>query len=679
MNVIQDYMDLCKKDYPFYCANEIWFPPRTEQGAAQVHGSLIRYDKPKPGQLKIRATAMQALKEHGVVLIDVFKARQVGSSTEFLALDCWRGHTIPFHKAGIASHNDESTAELFAKLKVMDQHHNRNRAGNALVPWPKTIRNNDNKIAWDNGSSVSVATVGETGRTRYPFSGFTPWFLHASECGKWTNPIPVWTSMINSVNTNDGSGAIVVRESTSTDIEGVGRWWYNIYRDHKAGATPFAMVFIGWFDDDENVAFVSAQTENYFEQWKMAYLAGDPYAERHAGYVRTEMVFDDYEKSVALENNLSAQQMKWFSDLLRTKYTGSLEERRIQRAMENPSNADEAFAFSGEGTFDGVKLTVLLGKAPKPVFVDIDLRQVAEAATAKRPVLVTADGREEPFGRPAMQQLATLESEDFPLYRGGDGALWQCHVEEAATGFFRMYEKPDPCFADDYFCGADVSEGTTSDEGDASAFTVMRLERETGRMHQCCTLERFKTPPEDVTDMAYPMLKLYFEPLLNVELPGPGAVVMRRLQEMYGYRHLYRRPRSERVTGGMVSEFGWQQSPNWRKLLIARTQERVRSDKFVLRDERTIEQFGAMKRRYKNGQRFDEHRKGDHDDLVFAVMLAAICVEDVEAEYAKMRMDMGALQRVKAGGLTFKEQVILQNRMKELSGPSYVYNPRRYP
>lgn len=627
---VREWKAQCQ-DYDFFRRNELWIPAKSQREGA----TIIRFDRHKRGQAKIKAAADKMMAEEGRILLYNRKARKIGSSTEWVGRGVHGAMTREFWGGGVVASDDSSTRELERILKTMYACMNRGRTDDARIPWPRDTKNNPNELALDNGSYLNIRLAGSTGQEKDLFRGGTPYYLLGSECAFWGNAAKVWLSMSNAVAMERGSGCIVVLESTSNGTIGRGEWWYKLYKDEKAGLVDWRSVFIGWFDDEENESEPAPHEADLFDQWQEAKRQGyESLADRLAEELDKTLRFTRYEQELTLRVGLSVRQLRWFADLLRTKYTGDLDERLVQRAQENASTEEESFSFSGAGkTFSAPALKALLDARPVPVVVAIDVVPWAEPAIVDGCVM-TPDGVRVPTTLQPHQYLKVTDPlqhsivKDGPKYRSAGGIVHACRVLEDDEGDFEFFEEPRKGAS--YYCGVDASMGSKAATADSTAGIVMRYDETMQSWWEVCTYSVQGVTPDDAADAIEPMLRLYFNCMVNPETPGPGKQIIERLVRHHAYGNIYRQ---RSLVSGRTSnaEYGWHQSPEARDYVVGRLDALIKAGLLHLRSQKTIAQFMELERHVsKTGRVKDEHPKRGHDDHVFAVGCAIVCPQDYE-------------------------------------------------
>ena len=538
---VRRYKQVCRDDWHFFRSHEQWIRPKT----AGVGGGVILFKHLKPGQLKIQRAMDAMLKEEGRCLIDVFKARKVGASTFWESIADHLCNTQEAFHAGIASMSTEATDILYEIGRTFVRSRNRGRAENACIPWPIVEKCNENEVIYGNGSMMRVGTAGESGRKKDLFRGMTPYLILASEIAFWSNAGYTWNGMINSIETKKGSRAYAIRESTSNGVTGIGKFWYDVYRAHVAGDTDRRMVFISWMDDDESVSQPSEREFDFFDQWNEAQRQGYvQLADRLAEQLDATLRFKEYEQNLVLEYGANLQQLRWYADYWREKTDGTEEERAAKRAQECASTPEESFQSTNNPTFPSELLRKLMSARPTSVVVGVEL------APLLQPQIVTpymnVGGLQIPVGNASVQHVAVeggreVLSDAVPRYSDSDGVIYRVDVWAKKDGSVELFDLPEALDGRDLYVGIDVSCGSDAAGADSTAAAVMSYDRSTGIWYESCMYCEQGLVPDDAADEIEPVLRLYGNPMVDAELPGPGDQLIQRLMRHHAYGNMYRR------------------------------------------------------------------------------------------------------------------------------------------
>lgn len=624
---IDRYKRACRDDFTFYREEQLCIRPKKPE-EADADG-LMAFRTLKKGQAKIWAEIERQLSERGRVLLDIFKARQVGSTTLSAAIATWIVFNRENRHGSMASASVEMTDIIYDIVRIMAANHNRGRVKQANIPWPEIEKLNDNLLKLKNGSQIRVATAGEGGRRKALFRGMSPNFIHATEIAFWANAVG-FMDMVQALNTNDGSGAIAIRESTSNGTVGIGKYWYDVYLSHVENRTDWDMIFISWMDDDDSVAVPDPYTAQAFAEWKQSMAAGYvDQSEVIAQRIMQRMRFTEYERELALVHGATIAQLTWYDRILRQKYEGSDDERAVMRCQEFPSTIEESFQFMGDSTFPVAKLMELLKLSPPPTICSVGYERISSAPRLAGGKIVAPGGVIVQTGpcTEAYDVDETILPRDGFVYEDEERNLFALRARPDSDGLWSLFEEFDHKYEGRYAIGIDAASGSGADTADSTCVVVMRYDPTIDTYFECASCEMQGVVPDDAADMMVGGLHYYRSPVVNVERPGPGEQILLRLQRAHGYTNFYRRRGTNSF--GSSTDVGWRQTEEARRFLIATTRSLLLRKRLVLRSKVAIDQFMGMRRRKKrDGTAKDTHARFGHDDMVFAAMLSVVCNQD---------------------------------------------------
>jgi len=233
---------MCKDDFHYYA--ERCLKIRTKD------------DGLKPFQLNeaqsyLHERAEKQLRERGYVRIIVLKGRQQGCSTYIEGRFYWKVTHTKGVRAYILTHEAEATANLF---DMVSRYHQNN---NPLLS-PSTDKDSGKELNFDkldSGYKVGTAGAKETGRSQ------TIQYFHGSEVAFWPHAEKHARGVMQAIPKNQGESFL---ESTS---DGVGNYFYKVWRDAIQGKNDYEAVFIPWFWQSEYVSTVKefSKTEDEIE------------------------------------------------------------------------------------------------------------------------------------------------------------------------------------------------------------------------------------------------------------------------------------------------------------------------------------------------------------------------------------------------------------------------------
>lgn len=170
----------------------------------------------------------------GKVRALILKGRQQGMSTYIGARFYWRTTLDLGKRAYIITHSQDTSDELFGKVKRYHDH-------NPLAP--ASGASNAKQLLFpklEGGYTVVTAGGREVGR------GFHGHFLHASEVPMWPNA-QANIAAIGQIIPNK-PGTEIVFESTA---KGCGNWFHEQWQQAEAGNSEYIAIFVPWFWQEE--------------------------------------------------------------------------------------------------------------------------------------------------------------------------------------------------------------------------------------------------------------------------------------------------------------------------------------------------------------------------------------------------------------------------------------------
>ena len=185
------------------------------------------------------------------------------------------------------------------------------------------------------------------------------------------------------------------------------------------------------------------------------------------------------------------------------------------------------------------------------------------------------------------------------------------------TGIIKIWEEADSSRV--YAAGVDTAEGVGVDSSVVQIFDITDLRD----IRQVACYTNNKIPPAEYTNKVYSILRNYGSPLALIERNGPGAQVVDRLANDYGYEKLvsYGNAAAHRrkVMQGMIAHT----NTKYKGVLNMRYYiNEARS--VTIRDEETLKELKSFVR-YPNGTW--KARQGYHDDKVMATLYSLFILE----------------------------------------------------
>ena len=277
------------------------------------------------GQQKLYDAIKKQSDEHKPIRAIVLKARQIGFSTLTESI-IFKNTATKFNvNAGIITHKEEATTNLFNMSKRMYDN-----LPSEMKPSLK--RSNAKELIFDNDegtglkSKIKCMTAGSSGVGRSDTFNY----LHISELAFWGNSakettIGLFQAVPNLPNT------MIVIESTANGFDYFKELWDMAVK----GESDFVPVFVGW---------------NELDDYKMPY----------NGFELT-----DYEKDLQKVYNLSLDQLTWRRWCIKNNCSG--DEQLFKQ--EYPINPHEAFISSGTCVFDKEIVINRLERLTRPIKV----------------------------------------------------------------------------------------------------------------------------------------------------------------------------------------------------------------------------------------------------------------------------------------------------------------------
>ena len=275
------------------------------------------------GQQKLYDAIKKQHSEGKPIRIIVLKARQIGFSTLTESI-IFKNTATKFNvNAGIITHKEEATTNLFNMSKRMYDNLPREIK-------PSLKRSNAKELIFDNDkgtglkSKIKCMTAGSSGVGRSDTFNY----LHISELAFWGNNAKETTVGLFQAVPNLPDTMIVI-ESTANGYEYFKELWDMAVR----GESDFIPVFVGW---------------NELDDYKIPY---------------TGFELTDYEKKIQKTYNLSLEQLSWRRWCIKNNCGGDVE----QFKQEYPISPHEAFISSGTCIFDKEIIINRISELPKPL------------------------------------------------------------------------------------------------------------------------------------------------------------------------------------------------------------------------------------------------------------------------------------------------------------------------
>ena len=180
-----------------------------------------------------------------------------------------------------------------------------------------------------------------------------------------------------------------------------------------------------------------------------------------------------------------------------------------------------------------------------------------------------------------------------------------------------MWRAPDP---ERFYCmGVDVAGGIDASDSDASAICVV----DARTLEQVAEYHTHYHDPHEFASVVKMLGEFYGgipqQAFAVVETNGPGLTTLLRLKNDLGYWNLYARRTFDHVQLKYMNKLGWLTTQPSRQILVQRARACLRQDPAIVHSKRL---FGELSAFIFNDKEKAEARPGEHDDLVFAWMMA---------------------------------------------------------
>lgn len=189
---------------------------------------------------KAQSVILESFLKYGRII--VLKGRQQGGSTLGAEIAHDMATFIHNQNIVITAHKSDTQKEIFRKVRYMHEKlWDRTKwTGIIMEQWkefliPESKYYTTTEMTLENNSTVKVA-LDSTGQTVN--------YWHFSEASRNMNAEDVFSTGIAALN----EGRCII-ESTAYGTTGVGKWFYDFWRDSVEWKTGFYPVFVAWFDE----------------------------------------------------------------------------------------------------------------------------------------------------------------------------------------------------------------------------------------------------------------------------------------------------------------------------------------------------------------------------------------------------------------------------------------------
>lgn len=530
-------------------------------------GKLIPFKLTKP-QKRLIDLVIRMIREGRPVRIIILKARQLGFTTEILAIMHWFIQITRQVNCLIMAHKTKGSKNLFEiflryqdkilpEFQPMVKSRNENQGfiefGNPDLKARAESPGLESKVALE---TAEAEDAGRSGTTQ---------FVHGSEVAFYPNrqvlfamlqAVPDIGAHVDPETGEWNPGTFVFLESTANGASGD---FYDMCQLARAGEGDYEFFFVAWFEQEEYRRPVTPEEERAWLQFRAARAVGGTW-DNHLLKLTKEEV------DLVERYNLDFGQVKWRRAKIKTDFKGDVAKFK----QEYPANPDEAFLASGSPWFDQETVIACREQAEKRAEGQPPKRyRIDEVASARfrRPVIVA-----DPHGE---------------LY---------------------VWEPPNPRRR--YVAGVDVSEGKP--EGDNDVAQVLDYE-------SCCQVAKIRglMSTRVYARKLFWLGMWYYRALLGVEINSVGTAVVDELLELqypnlFGHRH-------DELAADEPHEWGWRTSVRTRPIIVSRIQEAVNSRSLTSDNVDFWHECLSFKRNEKGKPEAESGRK---DDEVLAMAIA---------------------------------------------------------
>lgn len=492
------------------------------------------------------------------VRIYVLKARQLGSSTFFLALQFWHC-TLWANRGGLLfAHELDAAKNLFNREQFFHNH----------LPdelQPELQQMNRAETVWD----VPKGTKGRKGLNSR-ISIKTAENIHGSASFTLSSVVFSEFARYESVQKSAALGIATTLQSVpkrahtfvayETTAWGLG-FAKDVWDNPKSG---FRKVFISWFADDEYtdeypVELDSLEESDHSEYGNELYVRG--VAIKELSYWYSELTENEIQEE-------ALHRLNWRRKKIKHDFNGDL---RLFK-QEYPSTAEEAFLTTGHNVFPLDKIYSIRNR--------LELRdEVGEVVEYPYP--------------PTKHRYDKLDEMFVP----------------DKFGELRLYHYPEPNKR--YVIGVDVSEGIT--DGDYSVAQVL----EVPSLVQVATYQGL-VDPNAFADLLYKLGQWYNWAFMAVEVNGPGFATNYALARNLFYPSLYIREQFDTMGRSKSPRYGWQTNRATKNVMISDLRGAIRDGEILFRDLVTLEEMSTY---VEDDGKFNA-APGKKDDTVMALAIA---------------------------------------------------------
>ena len=520
-----------------------------------------------PVQKILHGIAQKQLKEKNHVRIIVLKARRFGISTYVQARMFKRAATQFNQLVHICTHSKNTTSEMFAMTKVMEQNYP------AFIK-PLSHYSGKQELTW--GSSDGKGLNSRYGMSTVEGSevvGAGIDMLHCSEVARWGSRAREYaTGMMNCVV--QGYGTEIWMESTA---KGVGNYFEKEWWRADKSESGLKTVFFPWFVFDE---YKTELTEEELKDDSFLKSLGENPTfggdeEKNLLGVETSYEAEDgvFDFKVALEH------LKWRRNkIISPECQGDLNVFH----QEYPTTAREAFVASGRSAFDSVNLS-------KMWFI----AEERERDFPPRRFEVPVNG---------FQNVGGVEKMKY-------------FMDHRLDGEFTVFNPPQD--GRHYRIGVDVAEGIMTETGNPDYSVVTVLDAET---YEECGTWCARIDPDLLAWIIVTIGIWYNNALVAVENNNHGLLTLKFLSSIHHYDNIYVEKALDERGQRQKKRLGFNTNIKTRKLILDLLRRLIREEQIEIYSKPTIDELQTFVI-HNNGKEAAQH--GCHDDRVMSLAIAA--------------------------------------------------------
>lgn len=556
-------------------------------------------------------------RDDGISNFLILKARQMGATTFFIALDMFWAFEHKGLLGTFVLHKEEARDDWRATIEVFYQEIPKNTVidGVRYAFKPGVVHHNRNILSFKNGSRFRylIAGTGENRKGGLGRSGASN-FTHMTEAAFYGNEddLAAFTSSTSSIYPH----RMFIKETTANGFNHFSEEW-----EEGLKSRTKRCIFVGWWRDERNQFATSHGFYDYF-------MPGNAITPLERG--RVKAVKEEYGVTISL------QQIAWYRWKLQEEFHGD----QSMMDQEFPWTADDAFQSTGAKYFTTASLTMATRQARAKPFATYRYRMT----NRWEDIGVVAAGKD-----PRAELRIWEQASRFGYYAIGCDPAYGSS-DEANRNVISVWR----CFADGLDQVAEFASSSMSMY--QTAWALAHLGGFYGT-NECKVLLELNGPGKAV-----------FAELLQVK---QSLRQMRPTPDNYDLRNCLNRMHDffyQRIdnVGGSEFAYHWTMTEDLKRMLMARFKDAFELDRIKVRSVPLLEEM----RRIINDEGHIAAEGGGNDDRVIGAALAYECynrwqrqrlagigmtrahsevVESNQGEDQVHRMVTGFLKRTKIG------------------------------